>query len=119
MVFAFYVFKKDFHSELRNRYSINSLLMFVMITISIVLFGIVSETSDSLVLSGVLWIVIFFSSMTGLSRSFVNEEEKGTTLFLQLNSKPLHVFLGKFLLNILLMLFINCVTILLYFFFCK
>jgi len=37
------VFRKDFKSELRSRYVINSLLMFVLVTISIIRFAIGDE----------------------------------------------------------------------------
>jgi len=70
------VFSKDLKSELRNRYVINSLLMFVIVTISIIKFAIGSETVESSVLAGLLWIVIFFSASGGLARVFIKEEEK-------------------------------------------
>ena len=71
---------KEFQSELRTRYALNALLMFVVTTLSIVLFSVGSENVSTDVLSGILWIVIFFSSMSGLSRTLVSEEELGTTM---------------------------------------
>src|SRR5450830_1373936 len=50
-----------------------------------------------------LWIVIFFSAMTGLSRVFVKEEEAGTASALRLAAPPPAILLGKYLVNILLL----------------
>lgn len=111
---AMNVFLKDFRSELRTRYALNALLMFVVTTLSIILFSITSENVSPDILSGVLWMMIFFSSMSGLSRTFISEEERGTVMTLQLLAKPLPVFFGKLLLNIVLLSMLNFVTVVLY-----
>ncbi|HTK83377.1 MAG TPA: heme exporter protein CcmB [Bacteroidota bacterium] len=105
---------KEFQSELRTRYALNALLMFVVTTLSIVLFSVGSENVSTDVLSGILWIIIFFSSMSGLSRTFVSEEERGTTMTLQLLAPPLVVFFGKLVFNIVLLFILNVVAIGLY-----
>ena len=111
---TFTIFLKDFRSELRTRYALNALLMFVIVTISIILFAIGNESASPEVLSGVLWIIIFFSTMSGLSRTFVSEEERGTVMTLQLLTKPLAVYFGKLLFNLLLLAFLNLITVSLY-----
>ncbi|HUL43666.1 MAG TPA: heme exporter protein CcmB [Bacteroidota bacterium] len=108
------IFVKDLRSELRTRYSLNSLLMFVITTLSVILFSLGSENVSSDVLSGVLWIIIFFSTMSGLSRSFVSEEERGTVMTLQLTARPLAVFFGKLLFNTVLLAALNLLTVTLY-----
>lgn len=108
------VFSKDFQSELRTRYALNALLMFVITTLSIILFALGSETASPEILSGVLWVVIFFSTMSGLSRSFVSEEERGTVLTLQLISRPSSVYFGKLFFNLLLLSGTNALTVVLY-----
>lgn len=108
------VFMKDMKSELRTRYALNALMMFVIIALSMVLFSFGNETAPQFVLSGVLWIIIFFAAMSGLSRTFVSEEERGTVLTLQLLTSSSSVFFGKLLLNILLACIINTLTVILY-----
>jgi heme exporter protein B len=108
------IFRKDWHSELRTRYAISALIMFVITTISIMLFSIGSEGAPPEVLSAMLWVVIFFAAMSGLSRTFVMEEERGTSLMLQLLAPPSAVFFGKLLFNLVLVLALNCVTVCLY-----
>lgn len=111
---ALAVFLKDWRSELRTRYAISALLMFVITTISIILFSLGSESAPADALSGMLWVVIFFAAMSGLSRTFVMEEERGTTVTLQLLATPSAVYFGKLLFNLVLIMGINVVTVLLY-----
>jgi heme exporter protein B len=100
----FAIFAKDIKSELRNRYSLNSLLMFVVITMSVILFAIGLENISTYILAGLLWIIIFFAATSGLSRTFVSEEERGTSIALKLFAIPGTIYLGKLLFNIILML---------------
>ncbi len=109
------VFLKDWHSELRTRYAISALGMFVITTIAIIMFSLGSESAPPDVLAGMLWVVIFFAAMSGLSRTFVSEEERGTAMTLQLLSTGSTVFFGKLLFNGVLSLSLNIVTVLLYF----
>ncbi|MGE5313920.1 MAG: heme exporter protein CcmB [Acidobacteriota bacterium] len=101
---AYVLVEKEILSEFRTRYALNALMMFVITTLSIILFSLGGETVSSDVLCGLLWIVIFFSAMSGLSRSFVAEEERGTVMTLQLLTHPSAVFAGKLVYNIILAL---------------
>lgn len=108
------LFVKDFQSELRTRYAINALVMFVITTLSIILFSIGGERVSPDVLAGMLWVVIFFSAMSGLSRSFVSEEERGTTMTLQLLAQPAIIYFGKLVFNLVLIFSINSLVVVLY-----
>ncbi len=114
MIKSYYLFKKDWHSELRMRYAINALVMFILVTISVILFSIGQEKISEYLTGGLLWVVIFFSAMSGLSRAFVSEEERGTTLTLQLLASPSTIFSGKLLFNLVLVFLMNIVITLLY-----
>ena len=111
---AYALFKKDFHSELRTRYAVNSLVMFIIVAISVILFSIGNERISQSLTGGLFWVVIFFSAMSGLARAFVSEEERGTTLTLQLIASPSTVFSGKLLFNLILVFMMNIVIALLY-----
>ncbi len=111
---AYSLFKKDWHSELRTRYAINALAMFILVTISVILFSIGNEKISEHLTGGLLWVVIFFSAMSGLSRAFVSEEERGTTLTLQLIAAPSTIFSGKFLFNLVLVFLMNIAITILY-----
>lgn len=99
---AWAVFRKDARIELRSRYAVNALLMFVLAALLLVLFAIGQQPVSERVQSALLWIVILFSASIGLGRSFVAEEEGGTVLLLQLNTRASMVFAGKLLFNLVL-----------------
>lgn len=48
-----------------------------------------------------LWIIFFFTAVNGLSHIFLREIERGTRIFLSLNSAPESVFAAKLLFNII------------------
>lgn len=114
MIKSFYLFKKDWQSELRTRYAINALAMFILVTISVILFSVGQEKMSEYLTGGLLWVVIFFSAMSGLSRTFVSEEERGTMLTLQLIASADTIFTGKMLFNLVLVFFMNTVIAILY-----
>jgi heme exporter protein B len=101
---SYHIFIKEFISEFRTRYALNALLMFVVTTLSIILFSIGHDSPTQDILSGTLWIVIFFSAMSGLSRTFVAEEERGTSLTLRLLTSSTSVYTGKLIYNFILIL---------------
>ncbi len=111
---AIALFKKDFSSEVRTRYAINSLAMFIVVTISVILFSIGQETISEYLSGGLFWVVVFFTAMSGLSRAFVSEEERGTTLTLQLVASPSTIFSGKLLFNLILVFSMNLIIAFLY-----
>lgn len=111
---AYSLFLKDLYSEIRTRYAVNALLMFIVVAISVILFAIGQEKITPFLSGGLFWVVIFFSAMSGLSRAFVSEEERGTVLTLQLLASPVTVFSGKLLFNIILVFAMNIVIALLY-----
>ena len=111
---AYALFKKDFNSELRTRYAVNSLAMFIVVAISVILFAIGTERISPSLTGGLFWVVVFFSAMSGLSRAFVSEEERGTSLTLQLICAPSTVFTGKLVFNLILVFCMNTVIALLY-----
>ena len=108
------VLTKDIRSEFRTRYALSALSLFVFTTVILVYFTVSGKEIEAKLLSAVYWIVVFFASMTGLARSFVQEEERGTILYLKLNSDPASVFFGKLIFNILIMLLINIISLILF-----
>lgn len=115
MMKPYALFRKDWQSELRTRYAINALAMFILITISVILFSIGNEKITEYLTGGLLWVVIFFSAMSGLSRAFVSEEERGTTMTLHLIASPSTIFSGKLIFNLLLVFLMNLVITFLFY----
>ena len=108
------VVSKDIRSELRTRYAVNALLMFVITSVATILFALREDEVSTDVLSGMFWVVIFFSAMSGLSRIFVSEEERGTAMTLQLVASPTEVYFGKLIFNCCLTLVLSSAVTVLY-----
>jgi heme exporter protein B len=105
---AWAVFRKDLRSELRTRYALNALAMFALTVVLVVSFYLgprlaPREATTPAIHAALLWIALFFAAISGLGRAFVHEEEVGTATLLRLNTPPLAVFAGKWLLNLLLL----------------
>ena len=88
--------------------------MFISVVISVIKFSLGEDKLDAEMNSGLLWIIIFFATSNGLSRVFVSEEERGTSLVLKLSSRAGAVFLGKLIFNTILTFIINFLIIFLY-----
>lgn len=109
------VFLKDMRSELRTRYALNALLLFaastaVAVSLGVGFLGNQRDEAWLLVQSTLLWVALLFAALTGLSRSFVYEEETRTMLALRLAAPPLAVYLGKLLFNLALLAILDTVT---------
>ncbi|MEM1044069.1 MAG: heme exporter protein CcmB [Bacteroidota bacterium] len=96
------VFVKDLRLELRTRYAVSALLLFVVSALLLVAFAIGTGEVGERVASALLWVVIVFAGAVGLGRAFVAEEERGTVLLLRLHTRPSMVYAGKLLFNVLL-----------------
>jgi heme exporter protein B len=115
---AWAVFRKDVRSELRTRYALNALAVFALTVVLVVSFYLGPRLSPRdpvtpATNATLLWIALFFSALTGLGRAFIQEEEAQTATFLRLNAPPLAVFVGKWLLNMLLLAGLSIVVTLL------
>ncbi len=108
------VVKKDFVLEFRTRYGLNLILLFVLISVSLVVFSFAGERLENTLLATLMWNTIFFSAMAALQRGFVGEAEQGTMLFLKISYPPTAIFFGKLIYNLLLALGINMLVALLY-----
>jgi len=108
------IVSKDIRSELRTRYAMNALLMFIVTSVATILFALREDEVSTDVLSGMFWVVIFFTAMSGLSRIFVSEEERGTTMTLQLVASPSVVYFGKLIFNCGLTLALSSAVTILY-----
>jgi heme exporter protein B len=83
------IWLRDLRSEFRTRYAVNSILMFALTTLVAVSFSIgsfrIEESERPFLYAVLLWIILVFSALSGLSRSFVKEQEAGTMDILKLS----------------------------------
>ncbi|WP_419658494.1 CcmB: cytochrome c maturation system, permease protein [Desulfosarcina variabilis str. Montpellier] len=98
---------RDLKAEFRTRYAVNAILMFALTTLIAVSFSIgahrIADTEKPFINAVLLWIILVFSALSGLSRSFVKEQEAGTMDVLKLSARPQAVFLGKLFFNLTLL----------------
>jgi heme exporter protein B len=102
---------KDLKSEFRTRYALNAILMFALVTLTVVSFSVGAFSLNIRITSSLFWLVIFFSAMSGLAQVFVKEEESKTVNILKLVATPSTVLLGKLLFNLVLLLLLEIVIV--------
>lgn len=112
---SYIVFQKDVQLEFRTRFAINAIILFAVTTLTAISFSIGPIKLEQTILSALLWIILFFSAMSGLSHIFVREEEQQTADTLRLVTPPLTVFLGKWFFNVALLFALEIVIVPLYF----
>ena len=112
---AFLIFQKDVLQEFKTRYAVNAILLFAVVTLVSVSFSIGTFSASAEIKCALLWIILFFSAMSGLSHIFIREEEKHTADTLKLVALPTSIFLGKFMFNFLLFLALQVVIVPLFF----
>ena len=105
------VLVKDIRCELRTRHALGAVLLFAVTSTVAASFTLTAWGGKSAVASALLWLVVYFSAMSGLSRSFVREEETGTAALLKLAAPPNGVFLGKLVFTLATLVAIEIITV--------
>jgi heme exporter protein B len=108
------VLSKDLRSEVRTRYGITTLALFVVTVVSLLAYATAEEPLAKPIIAGVIWILMFFTAMSGLGRGFMSEEERGTSLYLRLSAPTSSVYWGKLAGNLVFSLLSNLALILLF-----
>ena len=113
--------KKDLLQEMHTREMLTSMGLYALLVL-VVYGAALAQTSariDILHMSGgLLWVVILFTSLLGLNRSFAHEREEGCLEGLLLIPMDRSViFLAKATANVLFLLVIEIIVVPLFFFF--
>ncbi len=109
------VFLKDWLVELRTRVALGAVVLFAVTSVVASGFALAPPSGVAVeVKAALLWVVIFFAAVAGLSRVFVVEEETRTADGLRLAVSPAGVFVGKLMFNAVLMWVLCVVTVPLY-----
>jgi heme exporter protein B len=102
---------KDLRSELRTKYALNAIVMFAVVTLAAVSFAVGQFAIGNDVRAAFLWIVLFFSAMSGLGRVFIKEEDANTVHALRLAASPSVVYVGKLAFNTLLLFLLAVIVV--------
>lgn len=97
----FFICYKDLLTEMRRRETLNTLLFFGVLIVFLFSFAVGPDPALLRKLApGLLWLVVLFSSILALDRSFQTEAEEGCLDRLILYaSSPRALFLGKLVTN--------------------
>ena len=102
---------KDLRIEFRTRYALSAIGLFAVTTLTVVSFALGPFGLEQELQAALFWVVLFFASMAGLSRTFVREEETHTAPALRLAAPATAVYLGKYLFNLLLLLLLEAIVV--------
>lgn len=108
------VTRKDVISEFRTRFAINAVVMFALVTLTVVSMSVGVVNLVPGIAAALFWIILFFASMSGLAQVFTKEEESGTAMLLRLSGDALVIFFGKLIFNLLLLFFLTVLLVPLY-----
>lgn len=95
----FHIISKDFRVEFRQKHAIAGILLFAVTVVFIVFKSFNTFTSQEWAL--LLWILVLFSGINAVVKSFL-QESKGTYLYYYTLLDPLEVVLSKLVYNFLL-----------------
>lgn len=104
--------KKDFRLEVRQRYALNAILLYVVSTVFVVqlLFGHIIDDATWIAL---FWIILLFAAFNAVSKSFVQEHNARWLYYFMLAS-PVSIVLSKIVYNSLLMISLGFLSLALY-----
>ncbi len=109
------VFQKELLAGMRSKAAWSTVFMFALTTLSCVSLALQGAALEPKLQAAFFWIVLFFSSMTGMDRCFAEEEMSGTFLTLKLYGKAQSVLFGKMLYMFLLLLLLALFVIFFFF----
>jgi len=102
------IVKKDLLLEFKNRETLNSMLLFALLTLMLLSFG---TGTSALIIREIgatfLWMILIFVGMIGVFRAFTSEEQRGTLDGLRLAPISAEsILLGKIAYNFILLLLV-------------
>ena len=94
---------KDLKVEMRTRYAVNALIMFAFVTLFALGVTFSGIRLDATLHAAILWILIYFAGLQGLSGGFIKEEESGTAMALRVYASPTTIFFGKYIHSLIIL----------------
>jgi len=110
---ALFLAKKDLYSELKTKQILTTQIIFAGLVIVVFSFAFdPANNTTKAVIPGVIWVIIVFSGILGLNRSFISEQRNDTMQgLLVAPMEAASIYLGKFLANFTMMLVVEIVSI--------
>ncbi len=109
------VFQKELIVGMRFKAAWSTIFMFALTTLSCISLALQSAVLEPDLQAALLWTILFFASMTGMDRSFADEDMSGTLPALKLYGDAQAVLFGKMLYALFLLLALSLFVMLLFF----
>ncbi len=106
------LFLKEFQLELRNRYALNGILLYVVSTVFVCYLSF-KQVVSAPVWNALFWVIMLFAALNAVGRSFI-QEGRGRILYYFSVIGPQAFVLAKMLYNALLMLVIGVLAYAIY-----
>jgi len=103
---------KEFTLEFRNKVSVSSMLLYVVSTIFIC-YQSFKSLENVQVWNALLWVIILFSAVNAVNKSFYHES-KSQQMYFYLLTSPQNIILSKVIYNFLLINILTLVTYIVY-----
>jgi len=107
-----YLFIKELKLELRNKYALGGILLYVISTVFVSYLSF-KQIINPATWNALFWIILLFASINGVAKSFISES-RGNLLYLYTLASPQAVILSKILYNIVLLSVISLLCLLAY-----
>jgi len=109
------LFWKDVRLEWRQKYAFNGILLYIVSTVMVcyLSFNLKSKSLQPITWNALYWIILLFTAVNAIAKSFVQESEQRHYYYYTLAS-PQAIILAKILYNALLMLFMESIAFVVY-----
>jgi len=108
----FHLIRKDMLLELRQRYALNGILLYILSTVFVAYlsFGKIVEPATW---NALFWIIMLFAAVNAVSKSFV-QESAGRQLYYFNLAAPLSIIISKTIYNAMLMVMLSILNLLIF-----
>lgn len=110
---ALLIAQKDLYSELKTKQVLATMIIFAGLTILVFSFAFdPSNNTTKAVIPGVIWVIIVFSGILGLNRSFLSEQKNDTMQGLLISPMDASsIYLGKLLANFTMIMVVELIAV--------
>ncbi|UZR93244.1 heme exporter protein CcmB [Chondrinema litorale] len=107
------LFLKEVMLEWRQKYAFNSIIVYIVSTVFVCYLSFNLRLPDAITWNALFWIILLFSAVNGISKSFQQEREGRTFFYYQLAS-PEAIIIAKMLYNACFMMVISLTGLLIF-----
>ncbi|MBI5836129.1 MAG: heme exporter protein CcmB [Candidatus Eisenbacteria bacterium] len=105
------VARKDWLAERRAQSGLASTGLFALVTLAVLSFSVGPFGAGAELQAALLWIILLFSGLSGLSRVYIREVDSRTAPHLKLLAGPLETLIGKTLFNLWLLVLVELMVV--------